>query len=65
KGLKLLNKGTKLSVTFKDPLPINYEDSTEQILEQIMDAIEQSKKFKPAPSISTEGEGKREELSED
>ncbi len=48
KGLKLINKGTKLSVTFKDPLPINYDDSTEQILEQIMDAIEQSKRFKPA-----------------
>ncbi|MEO6540921.1 MAG: 1-acyl-sn-glycerol-3-phosphate acyltransferase, partial [Ferruginibacter sp.] len=47
KGLKLLNKGTRLSVTFKDPLPINYEDSTEQILEQVMDAIEQSKRFKP------------------
>ncbi len=47
KGLKLLNKGTRLSVTFKDPLSINYEDSTEQILEQVMDAIEQSKKYKP------------------
>ena len=47
KGLKLLNKGTQLSITFKDPLPINYEDSTEQILEQVMDAIEQSKRFRP------------------
>ena len=48
KGLKLLKKGTRLSVTFKDPMQINFEDSTEKILEAIMDAIEQSKKFKPA-----------------
>ncbi len=47
KGLKFRKKGTLLSVTFKDPLPINYEDSNEKILEEIMDAIEQSKKFKP------------------
>jgi 1-acyl-sn-glycerol-3-phosphate acyltransferase len=48
KGLKLINKGTQLSVTFKDPMNINYEDSLDDILEQVMDAIEQSKKFKPA-----------------
>jgi 1-acyl-sn-glycerol-3-phosphate acyltransferase len=48
KGLKLINKGTQLSVTFKDPMNINYEDSLEDILEQVMDAIEQSRKFKPA-----------------
>ncbi len=47
KGLKLIKKGTRLSVTFKDAMQINYEDSTEKILEDIMDAIEQSKKFKP------------------
>ena len=47
KGVKLHKKGTRLSITFKDPLQINYEDSTEKILEEIMDAIEQSKKFKP------------------
>ena len=47
KGLKLLKKGTRLSVTFKDPMLINFEDSTEKILDDIMDAIEQSKKFKP------------------
>ena len=48
KGLKLMKKGTKLSVTFKDPMVIDYEAPTEKILEEIMDAIEQSKKFKPA-----------------
>ena len=47
KGLKLIKKGTRLSVTFKDPLQIDFEDSTEKILEDIMDAIEQSKKFMP------------------
>ncbi len=53
KGIKVIKKGTRLSVTFKDPMVINYEDPTEKILEDIMDAIEQSSKFKPqqpAPS---------------
>jgi len=48
KGVKLIKKGTRLTVTFKDPMLINYEEPTEKILEDIMDAIEQSKKFKPA-----------------
>lgn len=47
KGLKFLKKGTNLSVHFKAPLAINFENSSEQILEQIMDAIEQSKAFSP------------------
>src|SRR6187402_3946820 len=45
KGLKFKKKGSSLSVTFKDPLEIDYEDSYENILEKVMDAIEQSKKF--------------------
>ena len=45
KGLKFKKKGSILSVTFKEPMEINYDDSTEKILEQVMDAIEQSKKF--------------------
>jgi 1-acyl-sn-glycerol-3-phosphate acyltransferase len=45
KGLKFKKKGSLLSVRFKDPLAINYEDSSEAILEQVMDAIEQSKKY--------------------
>jgi hypothetical protein len=48
KGLKFLKKGTRLTVTFKEPMQINFEESTEKILEDIMDAIEQSKRFKPA-----------------
>ncbi|MEO5893380.1 MAG: lysophospholipid acyltransferase family protein [Ferruginibacter sp.] len=45
KGLKFKKKGSELSVTFKEPLVIDYDDTTENILEQVMDAIEQSKKF--------------------
>jgi 1-acyl-sn-glycerol-3-phosphate acyltransferase len=45
RGLKFKKKGVLLSVRFKAPMVIDYNDSTEQILEQVMDAIEQSKKF--------------------
>ncbi len=45
KGLKLLKKGTRLSVQFKAPLQINYDDTNELIMQQIMTAIEQSKEF--------------------
>jgi len=44
-GLKLRKKRTLLSVKFKEPLEIDYDASSENILAQIMDAIEQSKKF--------------------
>lgn len=45
KGLKFKKKGSLLSVTFKEPLIIDYEAPTEIILAQLMDAIEQSKKY--------------------
>lgn len=46
KGLKFKKKGSLLSVTFKPPLEIDYQqESHEVILEKVMDAIEQSKKF--------------------
>lgn len=45
KGLKFKKKGSLLAVTFKAPLEIDYEAPTEVILAQLMDAIEQSKKF--------------------
>ena len=45
KGLNFKKKGVQLGVTFKEPLAIDYEAPAEQILEQIMDAIEQSKKY--------------------
>ena len=44
-GLKLRKKGTLLTVKFKEPLEIDYDAPSENILAQIMDAIEQSKKF--------------------
>ena len=45
KGLKFKKTGSLLSVTFKSPLNIDYDDTSENILEAVMDAIEQSKKF--------------------
>ena len=44
-GLKLRKRRTILSVQFKEPLVIDYDARSEDILAQIMDAIEQSKKF--------------------
>jgi 1-acyl-sn-glycerol-3-phosphate acyltransferase len=43
KGLKFKKKGTLLTVRFKEPMQIDYDAPAEEILEQIMDAIEQSK----------------------
>lgn len=45
KGLKFKKKGTLLTVNFKPPMQIDYEAPAEEILAQIMDAIEQSKKY--------------------
>ena len=45
KGLKFKKKGIRLSVTFKDPLVIDYNDTCENILAQVMDAIEQSRQY--------------------
>ncbi len=45
KGLRLKKKGSILTITFKEPLVIDYEAPAEMILSQLMDAIEQSKKF--------------------
>jgi 1-acyl-sn-glycerol-3-phosphate acyltransferase len=44
-GLKLRKRGTILSVQFKEPLTIDYDARSEDILAQLMDAIEQSKKY--------------------
>ncbi len=45
KGLLFKKKGIDLTIRFKEPLDINYEDPVEDILEQVMHAIEQSKEF--------------------
>lgn len=46
KGLRLKKKGTKLSVTIKEPLHIDYNGSVETIMQQVMFAIEQSEEFR-------------------
>jgi len=43
KGLRFKKKGSLLSVRFKEPMQIDYEAPAEEILEQVMFAIEQSK----------------------
>lgn len=45
KGLQFKKKGSQLMVTIKEPLQIDYNQSPEQILDQVMNAIEQSKQF--------------------
>ncbi|HEY5371546.1 MAG TPA: lysophospholipid acyltransferase family protein [Hanamia sp.] len=45
KGLKFKKRGSLLSVRFKEPMQFTYEESIDVILEKVMDAIEQSKKF--------------------
>lgn len=45
KGLQFKKKGSLLTVRFKEPLAIDYNDTVENILEKVMDGIEQSKKF--------------------
>jgi len=45
KGLQFKKRGSILSVTIKDPLEIDYNASVDEILDQVMDAIEQSKKY--------------------
>src|SRR4051812_13031002 len=45
KGLAFKKKGSLLSVRFKEPLVVDYDKPVEAILEQVMDSIEQSKKF--------------------
>lgn len=44
-GLKFKKKGMTLSVTFKKPLEIDHSLPADIIMAQIMDAIEQSKKY--------------------
>jgi 1-acyl-sn-glycerol-3-phosphate acyltransferase len=46
KGLRLRKWGTHLSLRFKEPLQLDYEGDSDEMLAQIMDAIEQSDKYK-------------------
>lgn len=45
KGLVFKKKGSLLSVRFKEPMIIDYTQPVEQILEQVMESIEQSKTY--------------------
>lgn len=47
KGLLVKKKGSTISMTFKPALNINYDDSLDDILKQVMFSIEQSKEFYP------------------
>ncbi len=46
KGLRFKKRRTQLSITIKPPLNIDFNNSPEVILSQVMDGIEQSEKFK-------------------
>lgn len=43
KGLKFKNRGTILSVNFKESMPVDYDAPVEQILDEIMTAIGQKR----------------------
>lgn len=45
KGLFLKKKNTQLSIRFKGPMDIDFEDESKDILNQVMDAIEQSERY--------------------
>ncbi len=44
-GLSFKKKGAQLSIRFKEPLVIDYSKPVEEILDQVMHAIEQSKEY--------------------
>ena len=45
KGLSFKKRGSLLSVRFKEPMIIDYTQSVDEILDQVMEAIEQSKNY--------------------
>jgi 1-acyl-sn-glycerol-3-phosphate acyltransferase len=45
KGLGISKKGTSLEMHFKKPLPINDDQTADEILDLLMESIEQSEKF--------------------
>lgn len=56
KGLKFKKKDSRLLVKFYDPLNIDYSDSPESILNQVMYAIRQSPEFVKVPELPPEEE---------
>lgn len=51
KGLIMKKKGVNLNIRFKEPLDIDYEMDSGEILQQIMDSIEQSEEFNTMKKI--------------
>lgn len=49
KGIRLKKRRSHLRINFKEPLNIDYSAQSDVILEQIMDAIEQSERFAGRP----------------
>lgn len=49
KGIKTKKRRSKLSIRFKEPLQLDYSQDSDTILEQLMDAIEQSERFAGRP----------------
>ncbi len=45
KGLFIKKKGVELKVRFKEPLPLTYEETPQEIMEMVMRAIEQTEEF--------------------
>lgn len=52
-GLKTKKRGTTLKVTFKAPLDIDYKMPADKIMEQIMEAIEQSSAYAAKQGAAT------------
>lgn len=46
---RLIRPGTRLKLKFKAPLQIDYDAQPQVIVDQIMEAIEQSERFRPPP----------------
>lgn len=64
KGLKLKVKGTEPTMQIKLPLDIDYEnESSKEILDKIMDAIEQSKEYNILHQYDEELKKKKEQSS--
>jgi 1-acyl-sn-glycerol-3-phosphate acyltransferase len=56
KGLLLKKKDVDLSIRFKEPLDIDYNDNSSKILQQIMDSIEQTEDFNTMKKINEKTE---------
>lgn len=56
RGLIMKKKGVNLSIRFKEPLDIDYNKDSGEILNQIMDSIEQSEDFNTMKKIEESAE---------